>query len=162
MNSADPAHEVSPEFVLLYFKSKALSSAVKRISPRIWAMSAHELELSLNLTPLDYKLKLRLWDLISTPSVAGQFKAKLIYDGLCSYTHFFHGVLNNPEKVSWMIKPGVSFAPALEALQKNAIFALRNLVDSAPLLKADGTVDTSTANFLLDALDKLHSISKTK
>lgn len=116
------------DFCLNYFKSKALATALKRISDSLWVKTESELRLLARPTPLDVALKVQYWTLISL-GTGKKFKARHIYGGHCSYIHFYCGVLGNPAKLAWILKPTPEAEFQLKILQAQVFAELREALE---------------------------------
>lgn len=107
---------------------------------------------------MDLQLKLRLWDLLRRSTWQKPLKLKEIYNGLCSYPHFFYAVLRNEQKLGWLLKPSIDFEPAWNLVQQDALLALRNAVEAIQLYRPDGSADLKAAQVIIDAIKTINCL----
>lgn len=95
----------SVDIVKAVFDSKAINNAIAKIPSKVLNMSQTSLEEYSKPTVTDQLLRASLWHLVKKHYPKGEVKSKRIYENFCTYTHCHTGILGNPYKLSWILKP---------------------------------------------------------
>lgn len=84
----------------------AFKNALRKVDSRLLKLSTQELENQLHPTEVDYLLKNAFWHEIRKAAYNNQkVHPEDVFGGLCSYTHWFNNILNNPKKLAWLLSP---------------------------------------------------------
>jgi hypothetical protein len=147
-----------PDFWLETYKSKALSTAIRRIETATWDLTLKELDRRARPTPLDRQLKIRLWGSANVLGPGKRPKLKNIYSGLCTYTHFYNNVLGRPDKLAWLLKPSSEFEFSLACLEHRIIGCVRDIIELTSPVQPNGSVNVSAANRILRGFELLNKL----
>lgn len=148
------------EMALKVFRSKALESAIKRISPDLWRKSTDELEMLFNPTTNEVCIKLNYWQHFSSSFPNGKRKnLSVIYDDVCTYTNFYNHFLGQPHKVAWLLKSHHRLDYIVSIYQFNILEKIRAAAE-LPIIDPDGNILPRQANFLLKMLKTLDPYRK--
>jgi hypothetical protein len=125
--SQDQLAELGP--ILARIKSKALRNAVGKIDPELWASHGSFLEELVRPTETDHELRAAFWSAVHLASTRNSgVGLGAIYDGVCTYGHFYYNVLQNPKKLRWLLEPGLCFKLGSRALAHLALDKMHEIL----------------------------------
>jgi hypothetical protein len=109
--------ENNPFGLVAAIKSDALKAAMKKVPESYWGLEEAVLREQAKPTRTDYALRMALWNELRIAHARGEpVKASRIYEGICSYQHWWSNVLNVPEKLAWLLCPLQDYTRSLEPL----------------------------------------------
>lgn len=151
------------EHVCGFIRSKALRRAINAIPSQIKEMSDDELKRRIKPTKLLWQLKQRYLYILSNPpkKMSDLYKIKDLYGGICTYTHLYCNILNNPYKTAWLIKLSSNFEDQIEIGEREAIDKLLELI-RGPVFKENGSINTKAANIAIRAADVIFNFYDKK
>jgi hypothetical protein len=136
--ATDRLDELGP--ILARIKSKALHNAVGKIDPRLWATHGPGLEELVRPTETDHELRAAFWWTVHLASKrASGVGLDAIYNGICTYGHFYYNVLQNPKKLRWLLEPGLCFKLGCRALAHLALDEMHEIL-RMPICTENGKI----------------------
>lgn len=111
------------------------------------------------ITDIDHLLKSRFWDLVEESVTNGE-KVPLasLHAEICTYTHFYQNVINNPYKLCWLLTPNAEEHRAKVRAIENLAFKKIRKILSLPLWKKNGELDVSNSKVLISAARMLSKL----
>lgn len=85
------------------FKNAILNSEVQKLM----LLTTEQLEEKFNYTGIDLLLKNAFWNEVRKVEhkLEDEIVPENVFKGICTYTHWFNNILNNPPKLAWMLSP---------------------------------------------------------
>lgn len=122
-----------PKFTARLFtglvQGKAFQNAIKDIPEEIWSLSKAQLEVRISLTPLDRRLRKRLWSILPNGKGSSRTRFSQVYKGLCSYTYIYNYILKNPTKLAWLFSTEVEFEWSTSIAQSMCLDQLKQILN---------------------------------
>jgi hypothetical protein len=107
----------NPNSLVSLIEGDAFANAVSKVPMDIWKLGEDELKKRAKPTRTDYALRIALWNEFRISGVSGQpIPPSRIYVNICSYQNWYHNVLNNPNKLAWLLCPIQDYEDALRPL----------------------------------------------
>lgn len=114
------------------------------------------LELLAKPTEVDHFIKTRYWELIFSKSISTRPKHRIseIHNDICSYTHFWANLVQNPAKFTWIMRQNFKNRGYLDFLSGRAFRMMAGFMDNLPKDK-DGNLTAAGMNALIRYLELL-------
>ncbi len=125
---------------------KALHKACQRVPAGLWELGAEDLDKIAKPTNTDKEVRFELWKGITNyVEKKDVIEGKYLYRNHCSYTHFWYGILQKPEKVVWLLAPVNALNTEIRNLISMSLDNLRKIILS-PSEKKNGALDHRIMN----------------
>lgn len=136
-----PVEAYNPLFTPMGIASQvsgvAFKRAVSKIRKDTLRKSATELEYYFEPTATDFNLKANLWnEVFKRYNNPAPIDPRSIYEGTCSYTHWYNNILGNPTRLAWLVSPANCLQELIEHHCVLALSELREILDLD--IKKDG------------------------
>jgi hypothetical protein len=149
---------LEPRELVEWSRSKALKSAFYKIPEDYFHFSPEEIEFKVNPTQVDFLIKSAFWNEVRVCMADSiPFSTKRICKGICSYQHLFHGIFNNPIKLTWLLLPLQETQAALSAYSILILNRLREIL-TADWKNTDGSINHSLVKTWLHILRTIHTL----
>lgn len=137
LNGYEPL--ICPQALAKKVKGSALSNSVAKAPKEILELSREELEFRFRPTNVDIILKQNFWlEILKRFNRPDKIDPKIIYEGVCSYTHWYNNFLGNPLRLAWLLSSGKNIDGLIEmhrilALEKIREILLKNISEDQKL-----------------------------
>lgn len=117
---------------LVEYFNGSFAAAILAVPDHMLQMSEVELHNAARPTPADYRLRQNITDRIREAKALGkeQITQTSIYEGVVSRSAFQQYLLPNPIKVAWMIRPVVNHDAYYEAIMREGLKKLFDIMQS--------------------------------
>jgi len=109
----------------------------------LWHMTTSHLETLFSPTQTDRALKRNFWlEVFKRIDTTEKIKPSLIYEDLCTYTHWYNNILGQPFRLAWLLKTSDNISELIESHNLLALQKMREilLLDSSKENKPDHKV----------------------
>jgi hypothetical protein len=145
----------NPHSLVSLVEGDALEKAIKRVPKPLWELDEAELREKAKPTKTDYALRMALWNEFRLASRNNTpITASRIFDGICTYQHWYHNVLGNPAKVAWLLCPLQDFETSLEPLLTRIAERYDEIIN-LDIYDAKGKPDPALVKLVLKAMEQV-------
>lgn len=141
-----------------FFGGRCLKTASLRTDNRSFRIGLVELEQRVCPTSVDTFIKARFWRLACSAAATGLTSKKVpisgLYSEICSYTHFWANVINNPLKFAWILRQPFGLKQECELTISRLLDQMRVALER-PLEDKDGRVSASEVRLFLKCFEML-------
>ncbi len=143
------------ELIPVVVDNDAFINAVKKISPELLEKTEEELRNIAKPTRTDYAIRMSLWNEIRLAQVQSrQVRPLNIYSGISSYNNYYYNILNNPEKLAWVLQPVQEYEKEVQSMLPRVTDRYYELINMD--IKDDkGHVNPALARILLSAIKQI-------
>lgn len=121
-------------------KGAAFKNAVAKVPDSLLKTSLCDLERTFVPTNTEIELKSRFWSIVVRSGSVEKLDPKEIYRNVCTYTHWYNGILQSSLKLCWLLKPS-------EQIKELALVELNDWIHSAKqILSLEETADNGGIN----------------
>lgn len=147
-------------FLIDRFKGTSLKKFTAEIPEYLFKIHIDVLEDLAHPTYKLRQLKIRFWDFHHNFIDQKKYKLSDLFDGVCTYQYFYHGVLKNPAKLCWLLRndvlPERSYAKAKKELLNKFSEVLHLDVQK------NGNAKSKNINAILSVAESLEKILKNE
>ncbi len=140
----------------------AFKNALKKVPQNLLKIGTDELEKKISPTVTDYFLKNALWNEIRKAVCFDQkILPEHVYTGLCTYTHWFNNILNNPVKLAWMVSPCMDISYGVREVRHWLLGSLHK-VFTTKIVDSNGNPNINVIRELVKAGKYLFDVADPK
>lgn len=143
------------------FGGRSLKSAMARIPPVLFTIPLSELELRATPTDVEQFIKQKFWVLALSRPIRLKSKRRVseLYTDICTYTHFWCNILQNPTKFAWILRQRHEERVLFKALSHSALSNLTEYLNNLPKDK-DGNFTPASVGALIRGLELLFKYAR--
>lgn len=142
----------NPHGLPICVEGVAFKNAVKRIPEELLSKNEEELRVLAKPTRTDYAIRTALWaEYRHVRDTGNKIPPARIYEGICAYQHWYHEIINVPEKLAWILQPIDEFERQLEPLLIKISERYQELIN-LNIYDKKGQVIPSVAKIVLEAM----------
>lgn len=140
--------------------TERVREAMLRVPADTHALSEGQLRQIVAPTHTDDSLRVSFWREYEKCVAFGlkRITATSIFSGICTEGYFFK-LLDNPEKVAWLVRPVQAYQKHVEALLFRGLSRVEEIVN-AEITDKDGKLDVKRARLVLEAVVMLDNRAK--
>ena len=145
-----------PNEIADWVKGAAFRKAIESVSDEYWELSEVALLNKFKPTTTDILLKNSFWNEVRRAIHFGHLiDPEQVYGGLCSYQHWWHGVLRKSERLAWLLLPIQDIAIPNQVLASTAMERVVEVLALSCVDRESGKIDWAAANFAFQVMGKI-------
>lgn len=151
----------SDEFCKLV-EGVAFKNAIKKIPKPLLQKSSEQLETEVKPTEMDYFIKNAFWNEVRRALLRSRkIEPEDVYGGICTYTHWFNNILNNPKKLAWMISPCSDVKNGVAELKHWLLHKIREVL-SLSVTNADGSPNQAIIKEVIKCTEVVFKLNEVR
>ena len=145
-----------------YFGGRSLKTAARVIDDSLFRVALTDLEEMVRPTAVDFLIKSSFWRQ-GCSAAAGRSPKKVpisnLYSEICTYTHFWTNIINNPIKFAWILRQPFGLKHECEYTLSRLFDQIRAAIER-PLVDKNGQVLASEVRLFLRCFEMLLRIAR--
>lgn len=132
------------------FGGRSLKNAASKISPGLFAIPLYELEAIAKPATADKFIKQRFWEiaLVQPLMLAKKHPVSSLHLEICTYTHLWTNVLNNPAKLAWILRLEFDQSVHFEYINRRILHQIEQYLEKPSRNKRGETTSSYFRNLL--------------
>jgi len=149
---------IGPDEILQWVEGAAFHKAVLNVPGTYWQLDESVLLQTFKPTTIDILLKNSFWNELRKAVHFGHFvDPENVYGGICSYQHWWTGILRKPERLAWLLLPLQDISIPNQVLASTAMERVLEVLGSSCVDRESGEVDWKRAQFAFSVVGKILS-----
>ncbi len=147
---------IAPKEIASQVKGAAFSKAFSSIPVNLLKLTSIDHEQQFTPTDMDRVLKNRLWlEIFKRFGNPSKIDSKVVYQGVCTYTHWYNNILGTPSRLAWLLAPANCLHELIE------IHCHLALAEAREIMKMDNLQNGKAQNSVMKAKIKIFEALST-